>query len=139
MKRVHVAVAVIVAPGQQILIARRPDDKHLGGLWEFPGGKVESGETTALALVRELKEEVGLDVLPTNMDSLTEIVFDYPDKLVCLDVMWVEVAANALDQAHGAEGQPIAWVIADALSDYRFPEANQPILEMIQKRLISDG
>lgn len=134
MKRVHVAVAVIVSSSQQILIARRPDDKHQGGLWEFPGGKVEQGETTAAALVRELKEEVDLSVGVESMSALTEIAFDYPDKQVRLDVMWVDVPDEALTSAHGAEGQPVAWVSVAELSGYAFPAANQPILDAIEQR-----
>ena len=134
MKRVHVAVAVIVSPQRQILIARRSDDQHQGGLWEFPGGKIEAGETTSQALIRELNEEVGLVTQVEQMSPLVEILFDYPDKQVCLDVLWVDVDVQALDQAHGAEGQPIAWVGWDKLSDYDFPAANQPILDAIIQR-----
>jgi len=135
MKRVHVAVAVIVSASQNILIARRPDDKHQGGLWEFPGGKVEGGETTVQALVRELQEEVALTVSSEQMSSLTEIAFDYPDKQVYLDVLWVEVPDSAQESAHGAEGQPTAWTAVSELSNYAFPAANQPILDAIQQRL----
>lgn len=134
MKRVHVAVAVIVSPQHQILIAKRPDDKHQGGLWEFPGGKVEAEETTQDALVRELREEVGLSTRTDRMVTLVDIHYDYPDKQVFLDVWWVEVSEQAIEQAHGAEGQAIAWVGVDQLSEYEFPAANQPILDAIAQR-----
>uniref|UniRef100_UPI00257B3615 NUDIX domain-containing protein n=1 Tax=Thalassolituus sp. UBA2009 TaxID=1947658 RepID=UPI00257B3615 len=84
MKTVHVAVAVVVVNDHDILIARRPDDKHQGGLWEFPGGKVEAGESVTAALVRELDEEVALSVTEQSMSPLLPIPFDYPDKSVLL-------------------------------------------------------
>lgn len=135
MKEVHVAVAVAVVYDAEVLIAKRPDDKHQGGLWEFPGGKVEDGETVPAALVRELDEEVALPTAESNMSELMQIPFEYPDKKVFLDVYWVEVGINDALLAHGAEGQQVRWVKAHELSDYQFPEANKPILDAITARL----
>lgn len=135
MKEVHVAVAVAVVNDAEVLIAKRPDDKHQGGLWEFPGGKVESGETVTAALVRELDEEVALPASESQMSELLQIPFEYPDKKVFLDVYWVTVGINDALLAHGAEGQQVRWVKVHELSDYRFPEANQPILDIIRQRL----
>ena len=134
MKQVHVAVAVAVV-NEDILIARRPDDKHQGGLWEFPGGKVEAGETTADALVRELDEEVALPVTTEHMSPLMEIPFNYSDKSVLLEVLWVDVPMNNALLAHGAEGQEVRWVHYSKLADFQFPEANGPILETVVARL----
>ncbi|MBN57039.1 8-oxo-dGTP diphosphatase MutT [Thalassolituus sp. UBA3500] len=134
MKQVHVAVAVAVV-NEDILIARRPDDKHQGGLWEFPGGKVEPGETTAEALVRELDEEVALPVATEHMSPLMEIPFNYPDKSVLLEVLWVDVPMNNALLAHGAEGQEVRWVHYSKLADFQFPEANGPILDAVTARL----
>lgn len=134
MKQVHVAVAVAVV-NEDVLIARRPDDKHQGGLWEFPGGKVEPGETTAEALVRELDEEVALPVATENMSPLMEIPFNYPDKSVLLEVLWVDVPINNALLAHGAEGQEVRWVHYSKLADFQFPEANGPILDAVTARL----
>lgn len=134
MKQVHVAVAVAVVD-EDILIARRPDDKHQGGLWEFPGGKVEPGETTAEALVRELDEEVALPVATEHMSPLMEIPFNYPDKSVLLEVLWVDVPMNNALLAHGAEGQEVRWVHYSKLADFQFPEANGPILDAVTARL----
>jgi len=134
MKQVHVAVAVAVV-NEDVLIARRPDDKHQGGLWEFPGGKVEPGETTAEALVRELDEEVALPVATEHMSPLMEIPFNYPDKSVLLEVLWVDVPMNNALLAHGAEGQEVRWVHYSKLSDFQFPEANGPILDAVISRL----
>ncbi|MBS7663797.1 Nudix family hydrolase [Pseudomonas lalucatii] len=123
MKRVHVAAAVIRAADGRVLIAKRPDDKHQGGLWEFPGGKVEAGEAVPTALARELEEELG--ICPTAARPLIQVRHDYPDKQVLLDV-W-EVSAFS-GEPHGAEGQPLAWVAPRQLGDYEFPAANRPIV-----------
>lgn len=136
MKEVAVAVGVILNEGRQILLARRPDDKHQGGLWEFPGGKIEAGESTPEALVRELAEELGLQLETRCMSALTEVRFQYPDKAVRLDVWCVELTTEQAGQAHGAEGQPIVWVDAEALAGYEFPAANEPIVTAVRKKLL---
>lgn len=123
MKRIHVAAAVIRDESGKILIARRADNQHQGGLWEFPGGKVEEGELVQVALARELHEELGIVV--TTARPLIKIQHDYPDKQVLLDV-W-EVSAFTGD-AQGLEGQPLKWVSARELANYDFPEANKPIV-----------
>lgn len=123
MKRVHVAAAVIRGGDGRVLLARRPDDKHQGGLWEFPGGKVEEGEPVFEALARELHEELGIVVRAAQ--PLIQIPHDYPDKHVLLDV-WEVTAFDG--QPHGAEGQPLAWAAPRQLSEYEFPAANAPIV-----------
>lgn len=123
MKRIHVAAAVIRSADNKILIARRADAQHQGGLWEFPGGKVEEGESIQAALQRELAEELGIEV--TQARPLIKVSHDYADKHVLLDV-W-EVSAFT-GEPHGAEGQPLAWVSARELPNYDFPEANRPIV-----------
>ncbi|RYE91389.1 MAG: NUDIX domain-containing protein, partial [Oxalobacteraceae bacterium] len=80
MKRIHVAAAVIRGADQRILIARRGDTQHQGGLWEFPGGKVEPGETVQAALARELREELGIEVSLAR--PLIKVHHDYADKQV---------------------------------------------------------
>ncbi|OEC35463.1 8-oxo-dGTP diphosphatase [Pseudomonas cuatrocienegasensis] len=123
MKRIHVAAAVIRGADGRILIARRGEDQHQGGLWEFPGGKVETGEQVQAALARELEEELG--IRPTSARPLIQVRHDYPDKQVLLDVWEV----SAFDgEPHGAEGQPLAWVSPRQLNDYSFPAANAPIV-----------
>jgi 8-oxo-dGTP diphosphatase len=84
----HIAVAVVANARSEVLIARRPPDAHQGGLWEFPGGKVGSGEDVVQALKRELKEEVGIDIELTRL--LIKTRHRYPDKEVLLDVWRVE-------------------------------------------------
>lgn len=123
MKRIHVVAAVIRGHDGRILIARRADTQHQGGLWEFPGGKVEEGEAARLALGRELQEELGIGIEAAR--PLIKIQHDYPDKHVLLDV-WEVTAFSG--EPHGAEGQPLAWVTPRELPDYEFPAANQPIV-----------
>jgi 8-oxo-dGTP diphosphatase len=129
--RVHVAVGVILDAQQRILITRRANDAHQGGLWEFPGGKVEPGESLQRALCRELKEELGITINRTS--ELLQVTHDYGDKKVLLDV---HVVWEHSGEATGLESQPLNWVSAAALSDYEFPVANVPIVEAVQSLLI---
>src|SRR5512145_1948501 len=112
----HVAAAVVVDDVGRILIARRHDHLHQGGLWEFPGGKVEPGEAVPDALVRELHEELGIRVKKAR--PLIRIPYRYPDRNVLLDVWRVEKFEG---EAHGAEGQPLLWVEAENLVQFEFP------------------
>ena len=124
---IHVAVGVIIDERGRVLIARRRDDLHQGGLWEFPGGKVENGESVTEALTRELQEELGIAVGTT--EPLLEVGHDYGDRQVLLDVHRV---LHWEGQPRGVEGQPLAWVLPSALDDFQFPEANVPIAERLQ-------
>lgn len=123
---VHVAVGVVVGNDGKILIAKRPQAAHQGGLWEFPGGKVDAGENIHQALNRELKEELAIDVIAS--EPLIQIRHHYPDKSVLLDVYKVTCFDG---QPRGAEGQPICWVHPKALTDFEFPAANRPIIQAI--------
>ncbi len=124
MSRVHVAVGVILNDAGEILISKRHVDSHQGGLWEFPGGKVEEGESIEAALDRELHEELGIRV--TSCRAMLEVRHDYSDKQVLLDV-WVIDGFSG--EANGREGQPLRWCAPAALVDYEFPAANQPIVD----------
>jgi 8-oxo-dGTP diphosphatase len=128
VKEVHVAVAVIVRDGR-VLIARRPDHIHQGGLLEFPGGKVEPGESVQAALVREIAEETSLRVPEASLEPVIGIRHDYGDKRVFLDV-WETRAAEG--EAVGCEGQPIEWLAPEQLRDEDFPAANRPIIRALR-------
>ncbi len=125
-KRIHVAVGVI-AQGEQILLARRADHQHQGGLWEFPGGKVESGESVAEALSRELQEE--LSIVVEQSQPLLTIEHNYPDKSVLLDVWFVPRFSG---EPRGVEGQPLQWVSVQSLHTVEFPKANIEIVNHLQ-------
>ena len=127
MKVVHVAVGVLIDDGGRVLITRRANDAHQGGLWEFPGGKVEVGESVLEALDRELQEELGTTVL--SSEPLLEIRHDYSDKSVLLDIHRVTEWCN---EPRGLEGQPLAWVGIADLDDYEFPAANVAIVEKLK-------
>jgi 8-oxo-dGTP diphosphatase len=121
-----VAAAIVNAEGK-LLITRRPEHVHQGGLWEFPGGKLEAGESVWEGLKRELQEEVGIEVHEAR--PLIRLRHDYPDKSVLLDVWRVEAFTG---QAHGAEGQAFVWVSVDDLHHYNFPAANIPIMTALR-------
>ena len=125
-KLVHVAVGVIINTDGKILIAKRPLSAHQGGLWEFPGGKVDDGETIQQALVRELREELAVNVQAS--EPLIQIRHHYPDKSVLLDVHRVTAFSG---EPCGNEGQPVQWVDSRQLYDFEFPVANRPIIAAV--------
>jgi 8-oxo-dGTP diphosphatase len=127
MARVHVAVGVILDDRDRVLISRRATDAHQGGLWEFPGGKVEPGESLREALARELREELDIEI--HGSEPLLAISHDYRDKAVLLDV---HVVRGFSGQPRGLQDQPLAWVAADRLTDYPFPAANAPIVTAVR-------
>ncbi len=126
-KITQVAVAVIINQKQQVCISLRHKDAHQGGLWEFPGGKIEQDETVEQALVREIKEELNLEIL--NSRPLISITHEYTDKNVCLHVNKI---VSYRGEAAGMEGQTVKWVSFSELSDYDFPKANFPIIKSLQ-------
>ena len=132
MEPVHVAVGVILDADNRILLSRRAADSHQGGLWEFPGGKVEACESVQEALFRELHEELGIEI--GAVTPLLQVHHDYGDKAVLLDV-WV--VRHFVGNAKGREGQPLVWTACGDLKDYRFPAANVPIVEAVKNLLES--
>ena len=123
---IHVVAAAIENSKGEILIAKRPTHVHQGGLWEFPGGKVEANETIESALQRELLEELNIHV--TNSTPLIQIEHHYPDKSVFLDVRHVITFTGT---AIGNEGQDTQWVNKESLIDFEFPAANKSIINAI--------
>lgn len=129
-KTVHVAVGVIISTNEQqqtqYFITKRLADAHQGGKWEFPGGKVEEGESVAQALARELKEEVAIEVL--SCLPLTVITHDYSDKKVCLEVFVID---NYIGEPNAQEGQGQGWFSLNELQKLDFPKANDAIIEKL--------
>lgn len=125
---IHVAAAAIFDNQGRVLLALRDKSQHQGGLWEFPGGKVESGEPVVSALARELNEELGIEIDQSAVQPLIQVPYHYPDKSVLLDVFRVKAFSGT---AFGREGQPVEWVPLTELNRYRFPAANKPILNAL--------
>lgn len=124
--RTQVAVGVVRNPAGEVLIAYRPKHLHQGGKWEFPGGKLEPGETIEQALKRELHEELGLVL--DSVEPLIQIPFDYSDKKVLLDVWLCDSYTGPVE---AREGQVFRWVAQPSLLQYDFPAANYGILRAL--------
>lgn len=123
---IHVAVGLIQNHQAEVLIAKRLAHQPKGGLWEFPGGKVEINESVFPALQRELKEEIGIDVL--QAEAWLEVKYVYEDKHVLLDTWKV---THFVGNPSGREGQPILWVPVNQLKQFDFPEGNRAIIEKL--------
>lgn len=124
---VHVAVAVIRDDAGRVLVAQRLPHQHLAGLWEFPGGKLEPGETLAEGMRREIREELGVDV--EALQPLMRVEHAYPEKTVLLDIWRV---TRWQGEPHGAEGQPLRWVHPDDMQPADFPPADLSIIEALR-------
>ncbi len=125
---IHVVAALIRHPDEvdKIFITQRKSGQHLENLWEFPGGKVEKGESPFHALKRELFEEVGIEVY--SAQPFQSVHHRYPDKSILLDVWQVKSYSG---QAHGRENQNCQWVSISELKNYEFPEADIPVLKAL--------
>jgi len=122
----QVAVGIIRNKFGDVLISQRANHVHQGGVWEFPGGKVESHENSYQALQRELKEELNISVIAAK--PLIKIRHQYTDIVVCLNVHAVDSYEGL---AKGMEKQAIRWVAPSSLNDFIFPDANKAILELL--------
>ena len=129
-RRIDVAAGVVIDGAGRVLVQQRDATTHQGGLWEFPGGKLNPGETPHDALVRELAEELAIEV--TAAEPLTRVEHAYPDLTVTLDVWRVESYRGRVEPM---EGQPILWVALDTLGDMPMPAADAPIVEAIREWL----
>ncbi|ANK87397.1 MULTISPECIES: 8-oxo-dGTP diphosphatase MutT [Rhizobium] len=125
------ACALIDADGR-ILLAQRPEGKSLAGLWEFPGGKVEPGETPEETLVRELEEELGVK---TKIACLAPLTFASHSYETFHLLMPLYICRRYEGIAQGLEGQALKWVRAQALRDYPMPPADEPLIPMLQDLL----
>lgn len=125
MKLLLVAAVALVDADGRVLISRRPEDKQLGGLWEFPGGKVDAGERPETALIRELKEELAIDVAESCLAPLTFASHAYDDFHL---LMPLYVCRRWKGIARGAEGQEIKWVAPARLKDFPMPPADVPLI-----------
>lgn len=123
---VHVIAGVIRNSDGEVLLAQRPAHAHLGGLWEFPGGKLERNEERLEGLKRELHEELGIDVLDAR--PLIRVPYDYPGKSILLDVWEV---LQFTGEVKGLEGQALTWVAPRLLHAWPMPAADRPVVTAI--------
>lgn len=129
MKSVLVSAVALVDPDGRVLIAQRPEGKSMAGLWEFPGGKVEPGETPEAALIRELREELGIDTWASCLAPLTFASHAYDDFHLLMPLF----ACRKWDGTPVAqEGQVLKWVFARDLRDYPMPPADIPLIPILR-------
>jgi 8-oxo-dGTP diphosphatase len=121
-----VAAGVIQNDDGRVLIAQRPEGAHLAGGWEFPGGKVTAGETVLQALARELREEIGIEVLAA--EPLVRYRHAYPERSIVLDVWRIRKYAG---EPRALEGQPLRWEAVERLLEAGLLDADRPIVEAL--------
>ncbi|MBT2768244.1 Nudix family hydrolase [Stenotrophomonas sp. ISL-67] len=126
-RSIHVVAGVITDARGRILLNRRTENRDMAGLWEFPGGKREDGETSEQALVRELREELGIEA--EIGDWIMDVPQEYPDKHLRLEVRHIRSWKGS---PRGREGQAITWVAPDKLSRYSMPPADLPVVAALR-------
>lgn len=126
--RLIVVAGALVDAARGVLIAQRPNGKHLAGGWEFPGGKAAPGEPDAAALVRELREELGIEVLASR--AFMTAAHDYPDRSVELRL---RVVMSWQGEPRGLDGQALRWVPIDQLHNAAILDADRPFIEALQR------
>ena len=129
MKIVLVSAVALIDPDGRVLLAQRPEGKSLAGLWEFPGGKVEPGETPEAALIRELKEELDIDTWSSCLAPLTFASHSYPEFHLLMPLF---ACRRWQGTVRGTEGQKLAWVKPNQLRDYPMPPADLPLIPILR-------
>lgn len=129
MKTLLVSAVALIDPDGRVLLAQRPEGKSMAGLWEFPGGKIEPGETPEAALVRELHEELGIETWASCLAPLTFASHSYDDFHLLMPVFacrkWDGIVSPK-------EGQQLAWVHAQDLKSYPMPAADIPLISVLR-------
>lgn len=128
LKLLLVVAVALVDPDGRVLIAQRPEGKQLAGLWEFPGGKLEPGERPEATLIRELNEELGIDVKEPCLAPLTFASFAYPDFHL---LMPLYICRRWDGHVQPREAQALKWVRPGKLRDYPMPPADEPLIPFL--------
>ena len=131
MQSIHVVALALENGKGEILVTKRPNHKHQGGLWEFPGGKIEANETRIQALKREIKEEIDFELDSENTQALKCITHDYGDVKIKLDVWYSKTDHPSI---FANENQQMKWVTYHQLQSLSMPAADQPIIEALMRR-----
>ena len=129
MKTVLVSAVALIDPDGRILIAQRPEGKSMAGLWEFPGGKVEAGETPEACLIRELHEELGIDTWESCLAPLTFASHTYEDFHLLMPLYACRKWGGT---AVANEGQTLKWVRPRDMRDYPMPPADLPLIPILR-------
>ena len=129
MKTVMVSAVALIDIDGRVLIAQRPEGKSMAGVWEFPGGKVEAGETPELALMRELEEELGIETWESCLAPLTFASHTYDDFHLLMPLF---ACRKWKGTPHGKEGQNLKWVRVNELKNYPMPPADEPLIAMMR-------
>jgi len=125
MRMLFVVACALIDPDRRVLIAQRPEGKSLAGLWEFPGGKVEAGETPEAALIRELEEELGISTKTACLAPLSFASHSYDDFHL---LMPLYVCRKWQGTPQAREHTALKWVRAQSLRDYPMPPADEPLV-----------
>ncbi|HCI99531.1 MAG TPA: 8-oxo-dGTP diphosphatase MutT [Sulfitobacter sp.] len=129
MKTVLVSAVALIDVDGRILLTQRPEGKSMAGLWEFPGGKVEPGETPEVALIRELHEELGISTWASCLAPLTFASHSYPDFHLLMPLFACRKWEGIVQ---GREGQALKWVRAADLRSYPMPPADIPLIPILR-------
>ena len=129
MKALLVSAVALIDPDGRVLLAQRPEGKSMAGLWEFPGGKVEAGETPEVALIRELQEELGIDTWESCLAPLTFASHSYEDFHLLMPLF---ACRKWKGTPQPREGQTLKWVRANKLRDYPMPPADVPLIPILR-------